>query len=404
MDTRNVILRNVAMVDLTKASDEKLLAIKRIENCAMVVMREDRDISGIEFRNTACVMRVPGDAVFKVMNGSSVISSGDTGANIYLLANGSLTIDPDVTPEMIAARYVGMMINGSLYCSRSINAALDSLGAHVNGSVSTYPDGAILRSGRFVLDMDTAQTSAPGIYAVDELLALDAGAVSAAKERGMTFFTESVICAAALKNSVMALMFECAPEMTIVPEGFEFMERVGKVDRLRARKLRGSVFACGDVELDFTVKPADLSALRALHATGNLIMTEAQFDELADVDFDCAELRLREASDMTINDDYRLNAAALESLEGKRSLTVNGDFTLEDDVTPQLLRDKFSAIVINGDVIASKDLFAVLPELGNINGDMVDPKDSLRKSMFGEKDDAREEGMVYVENVAKYEA
>ena len=200
---------------------------------------------------------------------------------------------------------------------------------------------------------------------------------------------------------VAKLLKECSPRVTEIPEGFEYADSVRKIDRLRARRLRGRVFTQNDVELDFNVTADDLKHLKALYTAAGLTMSEKQFDELTDIDFDCDKLKLRNPGDMYVDGDYALNAAALESLEGKRKLRVAGDLSLDGDVIAQMLRDKFTSLEVGGDVIAKRDLWAVLPGLGTIGGDLIDA-DKQTDKPGDEEGKAHEEGVTYIEGMTMY--
>lgn len=398
MENRNTVIRDIAIVDLTGASAEKLAQIKSISGAALLLLGQDQDVSGIAIKDVASLIRLPGGVKFKSANGVTTISAADECEDkVYLMANGVLTIAPDVTPEMIKSRYAGMMINGVTICSRSVNDALTAIGANVNGKTDVYPDGAVLMMEQTVLlDGAFAEGSAPGTYAVNKVVALDAGAVETALARGISFFTDNVVCAHAARVCALKLMRECSPDVTEIPDGFEYSDGLKKVDRLRARRLRGRVFTQNDVELEFAVTADDLKRLEALHTTGRLTMSQAQLDAFMDLDLDCDALTLRDPGDISVDGDYALNAAALESLEGKRRLCVAGDLSLDGDVSAQMLRDKFTSLEVGGDVIAKRDLWAVLPGLGTIGGVLIEAE----KLGAAPNKEEREEGVTCIEGMA----
>lgn len=398
MENRNTVIRDIAIVDLTGASAEKLAQIKSISGAALLLLGQDQDVSGIAIKDVASLIRLPGGVKFKSANGVTTISAADECEDkVYLMVNGVLTIEPDVTPEMILSRYSGMMINGIANCSRSVNDALSAIGATVNGRINAYPDGAILRLNQnVVLDDDFVEGNEPGLYAVNKLIALDADAAEKALAKGIGIFTKSVVCAYEARVHVAKLLKECSPRVTEIPEGFEYADSVRKVDRLRARRLRGRVFTQNDVELEFAVTADDLKRLEALHTTGRLTMSQAQLDAFMDLDLDCDALTLRDPGDISVDGDYALNAAALESLEGKRRLCVAGDLSLDGDVSAQMLRDKFTSLEVGGDVIAKRDLWAVLPGLGTIGGVLIEAE----KLGAAPNEEAREEGVTCIEGMA----
>lgn len=398
MENRNTVIRDIAIVDLTGASAEKLAQIKSISGAALLLLGQDQDVSGIDIKDVASLIRLPGGVKFKSANGVTTISAADECEDkVYLMANGVLTIAPDVTPEMIKSRYAGMMINGVAICSRSVNDALTAIGANVNGKIDVYPDGAVLMMEQTILlDGAFAEGSAPGTYAVNKVVALDAVAAETALARGIRFFTDNVVCAHAARVCALKLMRECSPDVTEIPDGFEYNDGLKKVDRLRARRLRGRVFTQNDVELEFAVTADDLKRLDALHTTGRLTMSQAQLDAFMDLDLDCGALTLRDPGDINVDGDYALNAAALESLEGKRRLCVAGDLSLGGDVSAQMLRDKFTSLEVGGDVIAKRDLWAVLPGLGTIGGVLIEAE----KPGTAPNKEAREEGVTCIEGMA----
>ncbi|MGI6183432.1 MAG: hypothetical protein ACOYIH_04935 [Candidatus Fimadaptatus sp.] len=401
MSERNVVVKNVAMLDMRNANADRLASIRHIENVALILVREDTDLDGIEISNCASIVRIPDDVRFSMLNGSSELGVSDLEGRIFILANGSFVIAPEVTPEMLREHCSGMLVNGILRCSRSVSNALTGMGAQINGKTESYPDGAILRFDEdFVLDADTAGAVAPGIYAVGSLRALDAASIDVARERGVRFFTDEMVCREELRASAMELLSDCSPDVTLVPRGFEYAGELSDIDRLRARRLRGQVFAQGDVKLNRDVKPQDLKALKALYITGTLSMTEAQFDELADVDMDCASLKLSYPGDIEVDDDYALNAAALEALEGKCRLIVHGNLKLEEDITAQLIQDRISELIVDDDIIAPKALMGVLAAMSEIGGEYRDIAACAELYNAGEP---REEGVTYISNTAMYQ-
>ena len=105
MENRNTVIRDIAIVDLTGASAEKLAQIKSISGAALLLLGQDQDVSGIDIKDVASLIRLPGGVKFKSANGVTTISAADECEDkVYLMANGMLTIAPDVTPEMIKSR------------------------------------------------------------------------------------------------------------------------------------------------------------------------------------------------------------------------------------------------------------------------------------------------------------
>ena len=404
MSERNVVIKDVFMLDLRNADAGKLAGISRIEDVAMLVAGDDTDLGGIQIKNCAAVVRIPKDVRMTLMNGKAELGVSDMSGRMYIIVNGVFVISPEVTPELLKEHCAGMMVNGTLRCSRSVSNAHSGMGAQINGSTEAYPDGAILRLDEdFVLDADTAGAAAPGLYAVSSLRVLYAAAIDTARERGLSFFTDAMVCREELRASAMELLRDCSPDVTLVPKGFEYVGELSDIDRLRARRLRGQVFAQGNVKLGKDVKPQDLKGLKALYIDGTLSMTEEQFDALADVDMDCESLKLSYAGDIEVHDNYTLSADALETLEGSHRLIVHGNVKLEEDVTAQLVQEKISELIVDGNIIASKALLGVLATMSEVEGEYKDISvagDAMNKL---DDDEPAEEGVTYISDTLMYQ-
>lgn len=405
MDDRKLILRNIALLDIRGADREGRKLPDRLENVALLLCNEGTDLSAIEMDAVASVIKVPDTAEAKCLNGEVVIAASDVeGAVTQLLVNGRCVIQSDVTADMLRQRYAGILVNGEMCCARSHVGALgDRLS--VNGVMKVYPDGAILRMNDvFRLDEQTVSSYEPGLYAVRRLIALDTDIARMACERGLRFFTGEAVCVHAARGLLNSLLLECSPRVTEVPDGFDYEDDLHFINRIKARRLRGRLFVDGDVELDAELS-ADELKLEALHATGQLKLTHAQFDGLGDMDVDCGSLRLREPGDIEIDGDYALDAAALDALDGRREMWVSSDLTLEEDVTAELIRGRFSHINVSGDVRAPRALWAVVASLGDVSGEFSPLPEPEPEAAPDAEDDAepRDPNAIYVENVAYYE-
>lgn len=403
MEDRKLIFRDIAMLDMRRAARDGRRLPDCIEDVALVVCNESTDLSNTELRDVAKVLKVPDGAEFKCTNGEAAIAASDgEGDMVYLLVNGSCVIQSDVTADMLRRRYAGILVNGEMHCARlHVGALGDRLS--INGVLHAYPDGAVLRiNDVFRLDEQTVSAYEPGLYAVRRVVALDADIARRACERGLKFFTGEAVCVHAARGLLNSMLFECSPRVTEVPDGFDYEADLHFINRIKARRLQGKLLVDGDVELDAELRVDELK-LEALHVTGELKLTHAQFDALGDMDVDCGSLRLREPDDIEMNGDYALDAAALEALDGRRELWVAGDLKLCEDVTAELIKGRFSRIVVRGDVRAPRALWAVVAALGEVAGEFA-PLPEPETDTEAESDaEPRDPNAIYVEDVAYYE-
>ena len=59
MDNRNIVIRDIAMVDLRGATDEQLSQIKSISRLALLVLNQSQDVSGIDISGVGSLLKRP---------------------------------------------------------------------------------------------------------------------------------------------------------------------------------------------------------------------------------------------------------------------------------------------------------------------------------------------------------
>src|SRR5699024_4371265 len=191
----------------------------------------------------------------------------------YLLVSGMMTITPDAGDAL--RQYMGMMINGMVYCPDSLATVLASKAA-VNGKVETYPDGAVVLRSNAVLDRAFALRAEPGrlYWAAKRLIAVDSaldGEELAA--RGVRFAAREAYLAESLAES-LAPLFDPDTQLTILPDGVTVEQDDLTLNGTALRRLGDSLVVLGDLRLTEDCAEA-LSNLGYLQVEGDIYLPES---------------------------------------------------------------------------------------------------------------------------------
>src|SRR5699024_4371264 len=132
--------------DLRKMQESTLAQYDSIRISAMIVMTNARArelLSRYPFEMDCMhTLDLDDETTLNTLNGKTLFTGRNTpNGRQYLVVNGMMTITPDAGDAL--RQYMGMMINGMVYCPDSLATVLASKAA-VNGKVETYTDGAVV--------------------------------------------------------------------------------------------------------------------------------------------------------------------------------------------------------------------------------------------------------------------
>lgn len=275
------LMINCANCDARNILEENYAHYEQITiNCAMVLTNPNAKAVMNKLPlvlNCANVLEIEGDVDLRTVNGSSEIKQSDAvpGSKYYMMVNGSLTIGPNTQAQL--AQCVGMSINGSLTCPESIYASLS--GVTVNGSTTSYPDGAILLKRSAVIDKLFALRAKSSLYWSSRRMIMVDPQLDADKLRakGVTFSTKEVIISQSNVEPLIDLIDENA-EIIIVPDGTAVVLDDITLNEDALRRYGKQLYVIGDVTV---AEDADaLDEIKYLNIRGDVTVPQAHKEKL----------------------------------------------------------------------------------------------------------------------------
>lgn len=233
---------NCATCDMRNISEKILESYKEISvNAATIISSPaaNERMAGYQVQmNAANILSVPEDVELKSVNGSLEIKSGELDRPTFLHVNGSLELGEGAADSL--KNVTGIQVNGKITYPSSLERLLPPL--HVNGTIETYPSGAIRMTPDGIVDrMFLLRARKADYYARNQVLLLDEKLdLSSLAEKGLHFLTPKAYVASSLLPSALPL-FQDDTEILEVPDGCSFLtgdvELTDKVIRRHGTKL-----------------------------------------------------------------------------------------------------------------------------------------------------------------------
>ena len=341
---------NCATCDMRQVSEETLQSYEQITvNAAtVIVIAKTKELLNRYnvMLNAADVMEVPEGSNVRLnsQNGAYELTGDSTpqaGEIAILMVNGSLTVGPDALET--AQAYEKIKVNGSVLLPRSMAGKLTNLS--VNGSISAYPDGAILLRRNAVIDRTFPLRARENAlyWAARRLVFLD-GSLDAAKldAKGVRFSSREALIAESLAEAVTPLLTDDT-DIDLVPDGTVFVNDDVKMDRHFLKKHGPKTYINGDLTLE--PDAADiLPRIEYLHVNGDVKLPEELADAFEDVDARYDELVILKKTGRMIRDQVKatVDKALLEKYPDGVTVTDCAMLKIAPDVPPELILDRLS--------------------------------------------------------------
>jgi len=347
MENKKKLEINAAACDVRKVSEEFLSAYDAVTiNAACIVTDHAAQVlmgrHAVEI-NCANTVSLPEDVLFTVVNGPMTVTAVQTlpEEKQYLMVNASLFIEPG--SEESLKSYVGMIVNGPVYCPDSMTSLLHSF--TINGPVQTYPGGAIFLKKNTTLDrlfplrakQDAIYYAAKSIVAVSP--EIDFGKLA---EKNVRFVTKRVLLAESLAETAVPLFDEKA-DIKLLPDGCAYIDDDAELDAVLVKRYGGKLYINGDL----TIRPEAaeiLDQVTYLRIDGDLLVCRSLRDKVLSMDIAYDDLHVTGGTLIMARSDLEISAAMLESAEDGLSVLACADVAIAEDVTPELLREKLVSI------------------------------------------------------------
>lgn len=347
MEKKKNLLVNAAVCDGRKVSESTLAAYEKVTiRCGLLLAnREARELLGrygAEIKAAQVVDLEDGVRVSSI-NGKFEIRPGQAvpEEKIYLMVNGKLDIAPG--SEAQVKGYAGMTVNGKITCPESIVPLL--AGVDLNGSISAYPDGAVLLRSTAVLDRTFRLRAREGAlyYAARRVVALDPDTgFGALAEKNVRFSTKELFVAEGLAEAAVPL-FGDQTDIQILPDGCALVNDSAVLDEALLRRFGGKLYVRGDLVLPGDCAPL-LKQITYLRVEGTLLAARSLQDALHGLDAIYESLCI--VGGALINDrvDVTVSRAALEQAEDGLSIRDCVNVSFDPDVPAGLIRERLVSL------------------------------------------------------------
>lgn len=342
MSKENLVI-NAEVCDSRQMKEEVYEGYKRIIINAEVLIASPRSREILNrlgaVINSEAIVDVAEDEIVesRISNGKEVISKGSKPQNkVILLANGKVTIEPG--SEEVMEQYVYMLVNGPLYCPRSMKGYTDKM--LINGTTVLYPEDAVMLDSKFVMDkfFPLRVKENEKYFVAKKLIIEDAVDADKLVEKNVRFETP---CAVMRESKVekLAGLFDITTKFNIIPEDMTFVKGDADLNDDLFDKSGCRLYVDGNLKVstDFT----KLDKLEKLSVTGKLTVRESMYQEMKHVDIDAGEVEyLFEGKHIANSPKAKVDRALLMANEKGVRVVNCALLSIDKDVEPQLICDR----------------------------------------------------------------
>ena len=380
---------NCAVCDMRSVSEETLKNYEQITvNAATVfVTPEKKDLIARYnvMLNVADVIEVPAGENVRVINqnGSYDLTADRApkdGETVLLFVNGMLNVDADAAEA--AQKYFKINVNGAVTMPKSISGRLNNLS--VNGSVSTYPDGAIRLNRNAEIDKTfPLRAKENALYWAFRRLIFTDLALDTEKlrSRNVRFAAKTALIAESLAEAVVPMLSEDT-DIQIVPDGTKFFGFDARMNKRFLKKFGTKAYINGDLTVEDDAEEI-LKEIEYLYVNGNVKISEALADAFENIDAHYDELMIQKKTGKIIEDHVRatVDKALLEKYEDGILVTDCAMVHIAKDVPGELILERLT-IADCAKVFCTEEqeaaVSAVSKDVASIGGD-----ESLKEEITG---------------------
>ena len=341
---------NCAVCDMRNVSEETLKNYEQVvvNAATALVTPEKKDLINRYnvIMNVADVIEVPAGENVRIINqnGSYDLTADrapQDGETVLLFVNGVLNIDADAAEA--AQKYYQINVNGEVTMPKSISGRLNNLS--VNGSVNTYPDGAIRLNRNAEIDKTfPLRAKENALYWAFRRLIFTDLALDTEKlrNRNVRFAAKTALIAESLAEAVVPMLTEDT-EILIVPDGTKFFGFDARMNKRFLKKFGTKAYINGDLTVEDDAAEI-LPEIEYLYVNGNVKISEALADAFEDIDAHYDELLIQKKTGKIIEDHVRatVDKALLEKYADGILVTDCAMVHIAKDVPDELILERLT--------------------------------------------------------------
>lgn len=280
------------VLDLRHLTEETLSSYENITLNATVTLTNPAAQALLSRYNvkldTMASCNVPDEVRASVVNGKTTLTAADKPEKRQVLVvNGKVTLTPDAADTL--RQYEAIVLNGKACCPQSLASLFHEV-ATINGKLVTYPDEAVVLSGRSVkLDRTFLLRAKNCLYWTERMFVavdpkLDAAALAA---KGCRFTAPKALLSESLAEP-LAQLFSDDTELVILPDGTAVVDDDLDLTAASSRSYGSRLYVLGDVTFSDDCADA-LRKLEFFHVSGTVTLPaalEEAFYAIPDAAFD----------------------------------------------------------------------------------------------------------------------
>jgi len=377
---------NVNILDLRKTSAETVEGIERIKNVNLLVYSPATAplVSRLTIQNVNATLELAQDVELQRTMGNLRISGGPakgtaTPGFYVVMGNVIVEAEPEETVSDDPLQHVaGLVVMGNVCYPESLRGHIVAKVRHIMGNLVPYPDEAELVTGKLELNNDVLSgLEEPTGYAViGSLIALDPAAEALREKITFLQVTGRIVCSEENAAVLRTKLRGGTAQLHVVPSGYRYREGDLHLDAPTVGSLTdASIFCTGTVVIGGDVEPSELGrAISGLRSMGTILCPERLRETLkSKVDLVEDRVVFYEGELWLFDGDHTLRPSRFDYLEGKATIFVTGDLTVDPDVPPSVIADRVHRVHNLGNVSCTPDQMAAIEaRLGIQEGDLVD--------------------------------
>ncbi len=357
---------NCAVCDARQVQESTLAAYDAVNiNCSALLVNKAAAEVMAKYNvsvNTAQTLDIPGDVRASIINGKAEIHPGQAmpEEKILLIVNGKLDIAPG--SEEILKHYLNITVNGTVTCPESMVQLLST--GTINGCVASYPDGCIQLKSTAILDRTFhLRAKQDGhYYASGRVVALSPDInFENLTAKNVRFTTPHLLVAESLAEAAVPL-FDDRADITVLPDGCAYVSGDAVLDETLLHRYGGKLYIRGDLMVSQESGPC-LEKVSFLQVNGNVLAVKSMAEEFQAMKAVYNGLRIVGGTLVEDREGLLVTRTLLEEAVDGLSVTGCANVTFQDDVSPELIREKLVNIWDCASIYCNQEQRGVLETL-----------------------------------------
>jgi hypothetical protein len=385
-DSKPLQVINVGVLDLRNATKQSLPSGSKIMNVGTIIYEQNpRDIlAGVSMVNTGPVRKSPPAGEWQtsmepLLVTRSMLEKREEPLNLCTM--GPIEIDPDIEMKAIEANLGALHTMGLVICPEHLLPVVQPKVTGTMRSISSYrcsPSAQFMR-GKVTMDQDflTGLADSTKLAILGNLLVskvLDDDLIQ--KKLTALYVTGGLICHAENLAAIQSVLAVHTTKIKTIPAGHAFVTVPLTLDNVILASLPSSKLYCTRrVRVSPEVDPSILSENLETLVCEDMVVCPANLKQAIrnKGDWFRTRLVLYEGTLWHVDDEQYLGDHHFDFLEGKATLLVEGELTIDQAISPEKLSAALYKVHNLGVIWCTPEQMAALhPLLGLNEGDLLD--------------------------------